>query len=133
MEFAYNLDGHSVVLKAVVSVGKDGVAIMISYQVVANGRLVGDVLGPFEIKASADEADRRLMIAAKMFSALKKADKAYKASKEKEVVAAKQKKVSFGEENEVQEYMGTVRSQFFPSLFEGEGGHLCGKPYKVSA
>lgn len=126
MEFSYNLDGHSVVLKAVVSVGKDGIAIMISYHVVVDGYPVGQPLGPFEIKASVDEADRRMMIAAKMFSALKKAKKAAQKMKD-----TKAKKVSFGEENEVQEYMGTVRSLFFPSLFEGEGGHLCGKPYKV--
>lgn len=130
MEFSYNLDGHSVVLKAVVSVAKDGIAIMISYHIVADGYPVSEVLGPFEIKASADEADRRIKIAAKMFSALKKAKKT--AQKEKSIKAAKQKKVSFGEENEVQEYMGTVRSLFFPSLFE-ESGYLCGKPYKVSA
>jgi hypothetical protein len=126
MEFTYQLDGHSVVLKATVFVGDDKNTIMISYHVVADGYPVGQPLGPFEIKASADETNRRLKIAAKMFSALKKAGKAVKDTK-----TEKPKKVKFGEENEVQEYMGTVRSLFFPSLFEGAGGHLCGEPYKV--
>ncbi len=123
MEFTYQLDGHSVVLKAKVFVGDDKSTIMIKYRVVADGYPVGQPLGPFEIKASADEAERRLKIAAKMFSSLKKAAKAAK--------AVKKNRVRFGDENEVQEYMGTVRSLFFPSLFEGAGGHLCGKPYKV--
>jgi hypothetical protein len=129
MEFPYNLDGHSVVLKAVVSVGKDGVSIMITYRVVVEGYPVGEVFGPFEIKASADEADRRLKIAAKMFSALKKAKKAAQKMKDAKAV----KKVSFREENEVQEYMGTMRSLFFPSLFDDVSGHLRGSPYKVPA
>jgi hypothetical protein len=130
MEFVYQLDGHSVVLLAEVSVGKDKHTIMISYRVVVDGTTVAQPLGPFEIKASKDEADRRMIIAAKMFSALKKA----KAEEDNRKGKNKEKKaVSFGVENEVQEYMASVKSKFFPTLFESTGGYLSGEPYKVAA
>lgn len=130
MEFKYRLDGYTVILKGDVFLGNDKKSIMIKYQVFADKTQLNQTLGPFEIKASKDEEDRRFMIAAKIFSAMKKADEVYDAYKSKAKEIKPKKKVMFDAEDEIQEYMPTVKNLFFPSLFE-EPGYISGEPYKV--
>jgi hypothetical protein len=123
MEFDYALDGYTVVLRADVSQGLDKM-IMITYHATLNGVLVRSH-GPYELKSSKGEDERRLIIATRMIRSAKKAS-----NQSSNIVTRPKKKVSFSLYNEVQDYVPESKPSLFPITI---GGYLQGKPYTVLA